>query len=135
MSTDQGARLADEFLSQVLRLSRSPDPGVTIFGSWVDRGAEPSPAVCVVYKNAKHPHVADVLVGIRWPIDVSTGPEEEEELGPAEWAGSLFSSYIEEPLGTTVNRLRRDQHGIGWFGYISDPLPDVPDDLLRQLRA
>src|SRR5271154_4016328 len=112
MSTDQGTPPADQFLLRVRHLGQSPDPGVTILGSWLDRTAVPAPSVCVVYKNAKHLHPADLLVGIRWPVSVSTGPEKDEEQGPTDWASSLFSNYIEEPLGSTANRLRYDTHGI-----------------------
>ncbi|EIV92423.1 hypothetical protein FraQA3DRAFT_1985 [Frankia sp. QA3] len=122
-------------LHHVRELGKSPEPGVVVLGSWLDRTGPLAPSVCVVYKNAKHPHLADKLIGIRWPVSESTGCGEGEVQEPREWAFALFSYHIEEPLGSTVGRLRYDAHGIGWFGYAVDPLPPIPEDLLRLLAS
>lgn len=135
MSTDQSTSPADQVLLHVRDLSLSPDTGVTVLGSWLDHTALLAPSVCVVYRNAKHPHAASILIGVRWPVGESTGVEGDEEQEPREWAVSLFSNYIEEPLGATVGRLRYDEHGIGWFGYTADPLPTIPEELLRRLSS
>lgn len=95
-------------------------PEVQVDGAWTDG----SDAFCVVYRV---PYGPPRGVGFRChradgnPIGTIDSDGDDSE--PVEFGRQVADFEIGEPLGSRVTRLRRDEHGVGWWGSLGDDLP------------
>lgn len=56
---------------------------------------------------------------------------------PESFGQDVADFDIGEPLGTVAKSLRRDDHGVSWWGELAEQLPTLPDSprLLQAIAA
>lgn len=111
----------------VTGLSRSCTEGETVevLAAWIDHDH-----LCFVYQYP----VFDGVLGIR--CETETGLYGEPASDPGHFGQDVADFSIGEPLGSVVDHLRQDSHGIYWWGDLNDELPALPDSTrLRSVVA
>jgi hypothetical protein len=90
---------------------------VEVLAAWV----EGSDALCHVYQ---YPYYTGVL-GLRRALDTDMYGEPLSD--PESYGRDVADFDIGEPLGTVVDRLRLDDHGVSWWGSTDKELPSLPE--------
>jgi hypothetical protein len=103
----------------VTRLPSSCTEGrsVEVLAAWVEGGG----ALCHVYQ---YPYYMGVL-GLRRVLDTDMYGDPLSD--PESFGRDVADFDIGEPLGTVVERLRTDEHGVSWWGSTGKELPSLPE--------
>ena len=96
---------------------------VQIFGVWDDGPA----TVCVVYRRIIDP---TMILGCRLHFHAEAAD------GTIEGFARDVAINLAEPIGTLIDHVRRDEHGIVWVAIPENrPTPQPPASVLRTLES